>query len=296
LTPADACLIMSERPKPTVEEQNEWYETRKRGFAWVTDQAQFISSRIGHQIANDRQGYASWLWMRACVTASSIVRLFEPHHAGTVDYIDHPSLNALSRALIENIATCIYFGDETLNEDEWNARRLIMMVNDRVNRQIFLRQIGQLRGEASQDVLNEMKAELEANPVFQDFTRDRHGKILNGSNMFIHGRHNALLVFGWGDEVTAGVYKFLSSHAHTTAFSFLRTEVNRVYEADSTASKVAAGFAIDHARMALGTGCRHMVQLFPYVEATFNDLVWSSLARDYAPPVRQSREVHIEEK
>ena len=263
------------RPRrPNTKAQNEWYERQKSGFAWIADKAQFISGHIGRKIANPRQGYASWLWMRACVTASSIVRLFEPHHAGAMNYIDHPSINALARAIIENIATCIYFGDEAISSDKWEARRLIMMVNDRVNREKFLRQIGQLPKEPSPKVLNRMKADLEANPVFQELPKAQRGKILDGSNMFIRGRHNALLVFGWGNEVTAGVYKFLSSHAHTTAFSFLRTEVNRVYEADSNASQVAAGFAIEHARMALGTGCRHMVHLFPYVEASFDTLVW----------------------
>ena len=100
-----------------------------------------------------------------------------------------------------------------------------------------------------------------------------------------------MLVFGWGDEVTAGVYKYLSSHAHSTAMAFARTEANRIYEPDSNASKVTAGFAIDHVRKALGTGCLFMVSLFPYVEAAFDELVFISLKNEYRLPLRNAKEI-----
>ncbi|MCC8954396.1 hypothetical protein H8B02_13335 [Bradyrhizobium sp. Pear77] len=279
----------AKRRRSLREEENKWFEEKKTQFAWITEQAKFISNRIGRQIANPRQGYATWLWLRACITASSMTRLFEPHLEGKAVYIDHASIAALARALIENVATCIYLGDQKASEDVWNARRLIMRLNDRVNRAIFLKQIGQLPEDTKDDRLPEMRAELEANPAFSALTRDQRGKILNGSNTFLHGRHNTMLVFGWGNERTAGIYKYLSSHAHSTAMSFIRTEANRVYEPDSNASKVTAGFALDHASAALGTGCLNMISLFPYVEAAFDELVFMALKNGYSPPVWDSK-------
>jgi hypothetical protein len=161
-----------------------------------------------------------------------------------------------------------------------------MRLNDLVNRRTFLRQIGQ-SGEGNWDAIeSKLRGELEANSVFKTLSPDKRGKLLNGSNMFLHGRHKTMLVFGWGDERTAGVYKYLSSHAHTTAMAFLRTELNEVYEPHSNASKVTAGFAIEHARNALGTGCLHMIELFPYVEATFDELVFIALKQEYRPPMK----------
>jgi hypothetical protein len=161
-----------------------------------------------------------------------------------------------------------------------------MHLNDLINRRTFLRQIGQLGEDLLEGTETEFRAKLEANTAFTSLPRDARGKIMNGSNMFLHGRHDAMLAFGWGDELTAGVYKYLSAHAHSTAMAFSRTEANRIYEPDSNASKVTAGFAIEHARKALGTGCLHMVSLFPYVEAAFDELVFISLKNDYPPPLK----------
>jgi hypothetical protein len=276
----------AKRRGSSTEEENKWFEGEKYKFNWLVDKAQFISNRIGPHIASPRQGYGTWLWIRACVTSASMIRLFEPHIAGNARYIDHASIAALSRALIENVATCIYLSDQSVSDDEWNARRLIMRLNDQINRASFLRQIGQLPEAPPEKVVNEIRAELEANATFNTLPRNQRGKILNGSNMFLHGRHKTMLAFGWGDDITAGVYKYLSSHAHSTAMAFSRTEANRVYEPDSNASKVTAGFAIEHARRALGTGCLHMVELFPYVEAAFDELVFIALKKGYQPPLQ----------
>lgn len=277
--------------KMTAAKENEWFESEKSKFIWLAEQAQFISNRIGRQIASPRQGFATWLWIRACVTSASIVRLFDPHVAGNARYIDHASIAALARALIENLATCIYLGDETVSEEEWDARRTVINLNDLINRRAFLRQIGQLGPDLLENREAEFRTKLEGNAAFISLSRDARGKILNGSNMFLHGRHKAMLVFGWGDEVTAGVYKYLSSHAHSTAMAFARTEANRIYEPDSNASKVTAGFAIDHVRKALGTGCLFMVSLFPYVEAAFDELVFISLKNEYRLPLRNAKEI-----
>jgi len=264
--------------------ENEWYDQQVSKFSWVTQQAQFISNHIGRQIANPRQGYGSWLWIRACVTSASLIRLFEPHVEGNARYLDHASIAALSRALIETIATCIYISDQSVGDEEWTARKLIMHLNDLINRRTFLGQIGQLHEGNSKEIEADLREKLNANPAFMALTKDQRGKILNGSNMFLHGRHKTMLAFGWGDDITGGVYKYLSAHAHSTAMAFARTEANRIYEPDSNASKVTAGFALDHAAKALGTGCIHMVNLFPYVEASFDELVFISLKRDYPAP------------
>jgi hypothetical protein len=274
------------RPRINTTEENDWFENQKTKFAWLTEQAQVISNRIGKQIANPRQGYGTWLWLRACVTSASMIRLFEPHIAGNARYIDHASLAALARAHIENVSACIYLSDQSVSDEEWDARKLIMRLNDLVNRRTFLRQLGQPVEDDWNDIEAQFRDQLESNPVFKAVPPDKRGKLLNGSNMLLHGRHNTMLVFGWGDEMTAGVYKYLSSHAHTTAMAFLRTELNEVYEPHSNASKVTAGFAIEHARQTLGTGCLHMIELFPYVEAAFGELVFVALKQDYRPPVK----------
>jgi hypothetical protein len=124
---------------------------------------------------------------------------------------------------------------------------------------------------------------LLKNPAFMSIPAARRKRLLAGEDMFIDGRHQAMLVFGWGDERTRAVYKYLSSHAHSTALAFSRTEENRIYSANSGGSRVVAGFATEFAKKALGVGCLHMARLFPYVEATFDPLIFSSIRSQYEP-------------
>jgi len=44
------------RHRPNTEKENKWFDGEKSKFIWLTEQAQFISNRIGPQIANPRQG------------------------------------------------------------------------------------------------------------------------------------------------------------------------------------------------------------------------------------------------
>src|SRR3569833_1211014 len=118
---------------PNPAELDKWYEGELRSFNWVAEQAHFISNRITPHTTEPAKGFASWLWLRACISAGSLSRLFEPQVAGDVRYIDHASISALSRALIEIVAVCIYLGTPSTDEDEWNARRLTMNLNDHVN-------------------------------------------------------------------------------------------------------------------------------------------------------------------
>jgi hypothetical protein len=65
--------------------------------------------------------------------------------------------------------------------------------------------------------------------------------------------------------------------------AFHRTETNKIYEQDSASAMVTAGFATEFAGNALGRGCLHMISLFPYIEATLDELVFLSLKTCYSP-------------
>jgi hypothetical protein len=275
--------------KPTKRDEQaaiSFFNDQKSNFVWLTKQAQQISYCVGPHIASPRNGYATWLFIRACVTAGSLTQLFEGQQANgnAITYLDHPSIAALGRALIENIAVLIYFTDAKLTEDEWICRRDIVYLHDLINRGQFLTQLDPTQKPPPDDFLENAKDRLLNNPAFMSIPAARRKRLLAGEDMFVDGRHQAMLVFGWGDERTRAVYKYLSSHAHSTALAFTRTETNKIYTANSGGSHVVAGFATEFAKKALGVGCLHMARLFPYVEATFDALIFSSIRSQYEPP------------
>lgn len=269
--------------KAKKEDEFAFFEAQKSTFGWVSQQAQFISANIGVHRPQPLQGYATWLFIRACITSRSMIRLFSEHETDNpaLQYLDHPSIAALSRALIENIAVLIYFADKALTEEEWRCRKYLIDLHDIINRGQFLTQIDVNYPPPPEKTLERMRKKLTNNPAFMAIPQARRNRLLNGEDMFIDGRHKAMMVFGWGDQMTRGVYKYLSSHAHSTALAFHRTEKNQLYAPKSAASRATAGFAVEFATKALGVGCLHMLGLFPYVEATMNPLVLSVLKKDY---------------
>jgi hypothetical protein len=105
--------------------------------------------------------------------------------------------------------------------------------------------------------------------------------LLGGEEMFVNGRHDAMLELGWGDDFTRGLYKYLSNQAHTLAMSFHRTAANELYKNDSAGSQVVAAFSLSFARRALGASALHMIELFPDIELKFDQIILSALKTEY---------------
>lgn len=258
-------------------------------FKWVATQAMNISKNITVHIAEPRKGYSTWLFMRVCVTSNSLIRLFNEQVENSARYIDHASIAAVGRALIENITALIHFTDNDISEEQWRCRKALIDLHDFIHRREMLIQLGNDDPDPNGKSLADLQRKLNANPEFSQLPVDRQRRLLKGDDMFLYGRHQAMLAFGWGDAVTRGVYKYLSSHAHTTPLAFSRIGLNKVYDPHCTASKFTAAFAIEFSAKALGTACIHMLSLFPYVEASFTPLVLDSLKSQHRRPEQVDR-------
>lgn len=64
--------------------------------------------------------------------------------------------------------------------------------------------------------------------------------------------------------------------------SFHRTQMNRIYVSVSNYSLSVSGFALEHARRALGVGCLRMIFLFPSVELKMDMVTIEDLKADYS--------------
>ncbi|MGB6078480.1 MAG: hypothetical protein WBF99_03385 [Xanthobacteraceae bacterium] len=266
-----------------------YFDEQTTQFEWLAKQALFISNRIERHITIPRKGYATWLFIRACIMTQSLVRLFTEQIEGNARYIDHAAIASLARALIENIASLLHYTDESLDDDEgWKCRQALINLHDFVNRESFLDGIGVPRPENSDQTQQGLQKRLSETKAFKSLPAQRQNRLLKGDDMYLHGRHQAMLALGWGEGITRAAYKYLSSHAHTTPLAFIRTHENSVYEPASGASRFTAGFAVELARRALGTGCLHMIFLFPYVELAFEPLVFASLKTQYQPGANSS--------
>lgn len=260
---------VGEQVEQTEQTAEEYFVRERDAFVRRADQSAQLSHLIGAREADARGIWASWLFMRVCVTAKSIERLLTPLRSGygDISYLDHGSIAPLARGAIENIAVLLYLGDRDISDVQWECRKRLIDLHDYRTRREFLALLGSAEDpKKSKEIMHELQDRLRNNAYFLSLPKKRQKRLLNAEDMYIDGRMNALGKIGWSTDQTKAIYKYLSMQAHTMPMSFHRTEINQVYTKDSNAVKAIAGFAIEHARQALGVGCLRAVKLFPDIE------------------------------
>jgi hypothetical protein len=261
-----------------------YFSDEKAKYAGLLKHAHLIGNAVSNRPADPLRVISSWLYMRICVTGKTIESILEPqqHEYGSTRYLDHASIAIVCRGLIENVAVLLYVGDANISEDEWECRRSLIDIHDFTNRSAFLTKIkaGAVH-DFPEETLRILRLRLEDNAFFQTLPAKRQKKLLEGEEMFVEGRHAAMLELGWGDDFTRGLYKYLSNQAHTLAMSFHRTAENELYKNDSAGSRVIAAVSLSFARRALGASALHMIELFPDIELNLDQIVFSALKTEY---------------
>jgi hypothetical protein len=255
-------------------------------FRGIVQHATIVGNAIGQRDVGEIRGYASWLFVRACVMAKTIENSFDaiPTGFGETKWLDHASIAILCRALIECISVMLYIGDIEVSEDEWDCRKRLFILHELVNRTSFLTSINYAFDEDLRDrQLEYAREKLSENVFFKSLPERRRKRLLDGDDMYIVGRHEAMLTFGWGEKLTRGVYKYLSNQSHSLPMAFARTAANNLYANDSAGARATAGFGIEFARKALGRGCIHMLCLFPDTEAAIDPIIAGALKSQYSP-------------
>jgi hypothetical protein len=224
--------------------------------------------------------------MRICVSGQTIEQLFDPPAApygDNVHYLDQASIAILCRALIENVAVLLYVGDHNISPDEWECRQTLIDMHDLHNRHTFLTQfIPNNSRTFPREDYEALSKRLNDNAFFQILPAKRQRRLLDGEDMFVHGRHAAMLELGWGEHATRAVYKYLSNQAHTLSMAFHRTAMNEIYKKESAYARYVAGLALSFARLALGAASLRMIDLFPDIELSLDGVIVSALRSQYS--------------
>lgn len=247
-------------------EATQVYRSERDGFIRAVDAAIAISQLIGVQQADMRRGWASWLFMRLCVTGRSVERLLsdEPVRPGEPAYLDHGSVAALARNLLDNATVLLYFGDADLSDDDWWARKHVADIHDCVSRGEFFTLLGDLQeSNKFSDILSILQDKFREDVYFNNIDRKRQKHLLDGKDMYIGGRSQAALALGFGLNGSKAVYKYLSMQTHTMPMSFHRTIDSNLYNGKNLKEMAVSGYAIAHAREAIRVCCVRMLSLFP---------------------------------
>ena len=273
--------------KPAYADEAAYFRDECTKFRGIVQHATTVGNAIGVRDVGEIRGYASWLFVRACLMSKTIENAFNPIPTGfgSAQWLDHASIAILCRGLIECITVMLYIGGVDIPEDEWDCRKRLFILHELVNRTSFLSSINyDFDNDLKDTQLEYAKEKLSENPFFKTLPKKRQKRLLGGDDMYVDGRHEAMLKIGWGEKLTRGMYKYLSNQAHSLPMAFARTAQNNLYTNDSAGAMVTAGFGTEFARMALGRGCIHMLCLFPDTELAIDQIVVTALKSAYAAP------------
>lgn len=146
--------------------------------------------------------------------------------------LDHFSVGALSRTLIDASLMTLYLSHPYLNSAEWDLRRHILFLHDATNRKRFLTAMHQYAGsQFPEDELSETKRHkqdliriIKARGKELGHSQKEVEEFCKGQTVFIGGVRGAVREAGRNLKEFEFLHTYLSNHVHSHPVSLLRTE------------------------------------------------------------------------
>lgn len=248
---------------------NNYYEERLSQYRDTHQLALLISMALeGTPAATQQHLWASSLYMRLCIIGMSLNRLTDVRAVVDGDEIhtlDHSSIAAMARTLIEAAVLFGYMTEQGPSEEEWDLRWSVLLLHDATTRyKMFKSWKATDEAAVHKKRMSELRLEVSKHPRFRGLEEERRQKILAGTEFYIHGLRAAVRSVGWDVGHFNAIYAYLSSHSHSSPVSFVRAHTHGVdFEKPSGAQLVTAGLALEHAQIALATASERTLKLFP---------------------------------
>lgn len=237
-----------------------------------------IFGAVGGLQVEPRRAWANLLFFRLAMVGNSMLTLCLPELRHQQDrptdmsVLDHSSIAALGRTLLEAWLMFAYMSEPTVSEEEWLLRRSVLELHDVAARYRVLKDIGDLKeAQEYRDKMEALRKAIESSPVFKNLVSERQKKVLSGQELYLHGLRAVVKQAGWDVDHFNAMYAALSSHAHSAPISFYRSVLNPGEPAAGVAPDhqyVTSGLALEYATEPLGFACERMFHLYPEVFLT----------------------------
>jgi Family of unknown function (DUF5677) len=242
------------------------YESSLKHFTEAIEKTLVTSHATANIDGGERLYCASVLYLRLCTFSVSILSL-SPGSKMNPDGVhwDFASIASLTRNLFECALTFHYLAVEQLGDDEWRARLNVMQLHDCMSRYHMFRdfdpQDAQLPTFLTQ--AEELKAKLSANAYFQSLPEKVRPKLFRGEQANILTQDEILHCMGAEPGQWRGMYRFLSSHAHSFPLAYYRmAEHGRGHGFENYVDKGYMGGALENCAIILSTCTDAMRVLF----------------------------------
>ena len=231
-----------------------------------------IFALVNRRNEAERRSWANRLFFRLGMVSTSILVLckseLENTDPGDFSILDHTSIAALGRTLLEAWLMFMYLSDPTTSEEEWALRRAILELHDSLARYKAMKHMGDKKeAQDFKPQINQLKTIISSDPLFKSLDSKQQDTILAGTQLYINGLRGAVRATGWEPNQFNWVYNILSSHSHSAPLSFYREEGNPyepVVGIVPSYQYLISGMALGQCLVPLGLACeRMMFQVYP---------------------------------
>jgi hypothetical protein len=233
-----------------------------------------IFRAVGRLKVEPRRAWANLLFFRLAVTGGSLLLLCIPElrdekrEPGDVSVLDHVSIAAVGRSMLETSAMFLYLTHPTLSDEEWQLRRDVLELHDCTIRYRVLKPFGDEALE-ERDKIEQRRAKIASNPLFGKLHPEHRKNILDGKVLYVVGLRGALKEAGFDIDHFDAVYTSLSSFTHSHPASFYRSVLRPGEPEPGTPADVkyaVSTLIFDYLDKALGLTCDRMFHhLYPEI-------------------------------
>jgi hypothetical protein len=237
-------------------------------FEKTLDLAMRFSARCDNMLVEQRRAWASWLFLRLCIIGQSISQLANLKGQlddGKVWTLDHNSIAAVARNIIEATLMFFYVSELNIDEAEWSLRKNVLDLHDCLTRyRIFKVWKSDEETKRFGSMASEIREKIRNHEIYKRLDTKKQKQLLSGQQLYINGLRAVVRQAGWDVDQFDGVYAYLSGHSHSAPISFYRIGQHGIdFSRPSGHQFGLAGFAIEHADQCIGAACKRLIDVFP---------------------------------
>lgn len=258
-------------------EEKKYFLNAQKEFEEKFDFVPQIFRHVYNLNVEPRRMWANLLFYRLALIGNSLLFLCGPElsederYAPHLSLLDHSSIAALARNLLEALLMFLYITDLAASEEEWLLRRAVLELHDCTARYRMLKDLGDGDTDEAKEFrgkIDPLKSTISSNPNFQGLNADRQKRLLTGQELYVGGLRAAVKAAGLDVDHFNGMYAALSVHSHCAPASFYRSVHNPdepVFATPPEYTYLASGVALEYATEPLGLACERMFQLYPEI-------------------------------
>ncbi|UVL20132.1 hypothetical protein LOY44_04295 [Pseudomonas sp. B21-044] len=244
---------------------NAGYNQALADFDKATCEAMAVSQAIGVQMAEAHIGHSTYVFLRICNHAASIICSVPRSRWVRADFEhwDFGGMAGHSRAILEGYLLFLYLVEKPGSAEEWSTKINVMFLNDCTRRIKMMGNAGaDVKGLEAQ--ADELRDRLTSNPWFAGLAGQVKKRCLSGDNLMIPSRDEMLENAGWEKQHFYAMWDLLSQYAHALPISFFRMEPNgRGTGLENDVDKAYIARMLDWCAETLTEATNRMVEAFP---------------------------------